>query len=168
MALAFKTAVLCATLVLAPVTGSAACTQDHAVYVDSSDTLTLAFRPVGEAEVTSHVFEISVVGSKQAMQGHVIDSDEPVLPDGMVLFNCPQGDVTGADIEACTVWQNVVYASDARARFSYLPAGASEAAPQLLLADFGRSFRFSSAWDGMDAKTIPTGIFHLKGCIEAG
>jgi hypothetical protein len=163
-----KAIVISATLALSPGTGFAECLQDHAVYTDRSGSLTLVFNSVGEAEVTDHVFEIVLYGSSEAMQGHVIESDEPALPEGMVLYNCPDGDVTGADIEACTVWQNVVYAVGDDGKIGYLPSGQRPAVLQLLLADFGRAFRFSSAWDGMSAEMIPSGIFMLHGCREAG
>ena len=38
-----------------------------------------------------------------------MQSADPDRPNGIVMYNCPEGDVTGDDLEACTVWQGLIY-----------------------------------------------------------
>ena len=39
----------------------------------------------------------------------------------MIMNNCPEGDVTGDDIAACTVWEGVIYSIGADGKVGSLP-----------------------------------------------
>ena len=38
------------------------------------------------------------------------------------MYKCPKGDVTGAELAVCTVWQGVIYTSDDKGNIELLPA----------------------------------------------
>jgi hypothetical protein len=63
-----------------------------------------------------HRLSLSFAESGVTMDGVVMLAGEPDRPWGMVMHNCPEGDATGAEIAACTVWQGPVYAISVKAR----------------------------------------------------
>ncbi len=146
---------------------SSDCPQARAIYAEPDAGLELAFSPVeSDAAVTSHIFSIRDAKTGTIMEGHVIVSDAPERTGGMVQFQCPEGDVTGADIEACTVWEGVIYALNDAGQFDLLPPGDVKAAEQILLPGFGPSVATSSAWGKGKLTTAPWDAFQLKGCAN--
>ncbi|WOS62559.1 hypothetical protein [Sinorhizobium fredii] len=141
------------------------CTQARAIYADPAGGYELHFEPVGsEAAVTSNHFKISVAGTGVSLNGVVLPSGEPERPNGIVMHDCPTGDVTGADLTACTVWQGPIYAVDNVGTIGLLQAEDAPAARQILLPDFGPSLRQSSAWGKGKATADSSDVFHFKGC----
>ena len=84
----------------------------------------------------------------------------------MIMFNCPEGDVTGADLRACTVWQGMIYASDLTGNISYSAGGRRRGAARLFLPALGPSIRESSIWGEGKATVAPWDVLTLKGCGE--
>lgn len=141
------------------------CKQARAIYADPAGGYELRFEPVGsEAAVTSNHFKIGVAGTGLSLNGVVLPSGEPERPNGIVMHDCPTGDVTGADLAACTVWQGPIYAVDSAGAIGFLQAEDAPAARQILLPDFGPSLRQSSAWGKGKATADSSDIFHFKGC----
>lgn len=161
----FLIAVAAAGLSLSPEGVMAAtCQQEKAIYGDSNGAYELRFRPVGsDAAAATHRFSVKVIGSGLMLDGYVLGSEPVNRSNGVLLNHCPEGDVTGADLAACTVWQGVIYAS-LPGRMGLLPAGAEEAPPAILLSDFGPALRQSSAWGEGKATVVPWDMFTLKGC----
>ena len=149
---------------LAATAASAAeCRQDRAVYADRDGGYELAFEPVGsDAAVTSHHFKLKVLASNTVLDGIVMPGD-PDRSNGVVMHDCPEGDSTGEEIAACTVWEGVIYAlvgGDA----ALLPDEGGKAAESLLFSGFGASLRYSTLWDAGKANIVPWDVLKRKGC----
>ena len=82
------------------------------------------------------------------------------------MYKCPEGDVTGEELAACTVWQGVIYTSDEQGAIALLPAQGSDAPPTLIFPDLGPSLRLSAAYGESGFSKIPWDVFALKGCQE--
>jgi len=153
--------VLAATLA-AGTAAAADCRQQHAIYADRDGAYELSFEPVGsDAAATSHHFKMKVAASGVVLDGLVMPGDRS---NGMVLHNCPEGDATGEEIAACTVWEGVIYALDGAGDAGLLPDEGEAAAERLLLAGFGPSLRYSRLWDEGKATVVPWDVFTRKGC----
>ncbi|MBW9066377.1 hypothetical protein JNB71_24025 [Rhizobium herbae] len=164
MRLAAPASVLSALLAAMPAV-AADCLQEQAVYGDADGAYELVFEPVGSASaVTSNHFKVKVEKTDLVLDGVVMHSGEPVRPNGMIMNNCPQGDVTGEEIAACTVWEGVIYSISADGKVGSLPEEGSQAAAQLLLPDFGPAVRNSSIWG--KATVAPWDVLALKGCVQ--
>ncbi|OAP39081.1 hypothetical protein AU381_08225 [Sinorhizobium glycinis] len=141
------------------------CKQARAIYADPAGGYELRFEPVGsEAAVTSNHFKISIAGTALLLDGVVLPSGEPERPNGIVMNNCPTGDVTGAELTACTVWQGPIYAVDSAGTVGLLQGETAPAARQILLPDFGPSLRQSSAWGKGKATSDSSDVFEFKAC----
>lgn len=120
-------------------------------------------RTDGENSPLSHRFAL-ILGGKH-FDGHVMYDPEIERPVAMVLNNCPEGDVTGADIAACTVWRGIIYAGDERkGDIGLLPSEGEAAAPAIVLPGFGPAWMASSA--GKSTDTTPWDVFSLEGCDQ--
>jgi hypothetical protein len=143
---------------------SADCAQERAHYADRDNAYELTFEPVEpESSASTHRFRIRVVNTNLVLDGFVMASEPVDRSNGMLFNNCPEGDVTGADLAACTVWEGVIYAND-QGRIGLLPPQGNPAAPQILLSGFGPALQASSAWGEKKATVTPWDVFTLKGC----
>ncbi len=159
-----RLALVLAGLLAAHAAAAAECRQDHAVYVDRDGGYELTFEPVGsEAAAASHHFKVKVLSGGTVLDGIVMPGD-PARSNGMVMHECPEGDVTGEDIAACTVWEGVIYALGGAGDADLLPEESATAAETLLLAGFGPSLRYSALWDAGKARAVPSDVFKRKGC----
>jgi len=151
-------------LLVAGGASAAECRQDRAVYVDRDGGYELTFEPVGsEAAAASHHFKLKVLSGGTVLDGVVMPGD-PARSNGMVMHDCPEGDVTGEDIAACTVWEGVIYALGGEGDANLLPEESVTAAETLLLSGFGPSLRYSALWDAGKANAVPSDVFRRKGC----
>lgn len=156
--------VLLASALAAPA-AAADCKQSHAIYADRDGGYELRFEPVGSASAaTSNHFKVAVLKPGLLLDGVVMPAGEPERATGLIMHKCPEGDATGEELRACTVWQGVVYALDKAGSVSEIPAETEPAAAQLLLPDFGPSLRASSAWGKGKAEADSWDAFVLKGC----
>ncbi len=143
---------------------AAECRQDRAIYMDRDGVYELAFQPVGSnAAATSHHFRLTVLTSGVVLDG-VVMPGEPARSNGIAMYNCPEGDVTGEEIVACTVWEGVIYMLGGAGDAALLPEEGAAAAETLLLSGFGPSVRYSKLWDEGKASVAPWDIFRRKGC----
>jgi hypothetical protein len=144
----------------------AACPQELAVYTDRDKAASLEFRPAPpEAAVRSSAFRVLFAQSGVSVDGIVLWTDEVPRPFGMLMHDCPEGDVTGEEIAACTVWQGVIYRADADGAVGLL-AKEGPAAERLLLPDFGPSVRHSALYGAGGISILPFDVFDLSGCQE--
>lgn len=160
-----RTAFVLVGLFAATAACAAECRQDRAIYADRDGGYELTFEPVGShAAATSHHFKLKVLASGTVLDGIVMPGDDPQRSNGMVMHECPEGDVTGEEIAACTVWEGVVYALDGAGDAGLLPDEGAKAAETVLLAGFGPSLRYSRLWDEGKATAVPWDVLKLKGC----
>jgi len=162
MRLAVSASNLSALLAVSPAL-AADCRQEKAIYVDADGAYELRFEPVGSVSAaTSNHFKVKIAKTDLVLDGIVMQSDEPVRANGMIMNNCPEGDVTGDDIAACTVWQGVIYSVSSDGEIASLPGEGLEAAAQVLLPDFGPAIRNSSIWG--KATVAPWDVLTFKEC----
>ena len=151
-------------LLQANMSHAAECTQERASYVDPQGNYELAFEPVDpESSASSHSFKMTIKNTKLLLDGYVMASEPVNRTNGFLFNNCPEGDITGDDIAACTVWQGVIYASDS-GKIDLLPQQGSKAAAEILLPGFGPALQASSAWGPGKATIAPWDVLTLKGC----
>jgi len=161
-------AMLIAALSYAPVSAIAAeCKQGKAIYTDRDGAYELRFSPITSEAVTStHQFKLRALKTSVVMDGYVMSSDDPERTIGMVLFNCPDGDVTGADLDACTVWQGFVYRASTDGGLDNLQSGDSPATEKIVFPGLGPAIRQSSAWGDGKATVAPWDVLDFKGCAQ--
>jgi hypothetical protein len=146
---------------------AAECLQKQAIYTDDAKAYTLSFSPVtSEAAAISHQFTVKIVASGEVMNGNVMTLEDVPRPFGTLLYKCPEGDVTGDDIAACTIWQGVIYDVSTAGAVAVLPDADSVAAQKILLPDFGPSLRQSSLWESGKATVAPWDVFDFTGCAS--
>jgi len=157
-----------------PLSAYAACTQDRAIYGDRDDHYTLAFKPTPEdvPVVTSNEFTITENGDGAAdaqkkafkLDGVVMWTEGVARPNGLLMYNCPEGDVAGDELDDCTIWQGVIYALKEGAEADLLPKAKEPAAQALLFPDLAGSldaFDFGSA---KPAEPLSWEVFRFKEC----
>lgn len=156
-------------------TGSARgdCPQDLAIYEDPDGLAGIVFTgPAGPVDAMEYRFLIPFVENAVQMEGVVMRLEDPAEPWGLVMHDCPEGDVTGAEIDACTVWEGVVYSTDGSGVRGYLAEADREAGivpdagRTLLLPGFGQAVKLSAAWGPGGLGRVPGDVFHLKACQQ--
>lgn len=143
---------------------SAACPIELAVYKDRDAIAGIDFRPAGQGATVTNTFRMNI--GEQGFDGFVMWTDGVARPYAMVTHGCPEGDVTGEEIAACTLWEGVVYSIDDAGKVGLLPRE-GEAAPQgLLFPDFARLMQASPAYAATGLTATPFDAFQLSGCQE--
>ncbi|WP_052766585.1 hypothetical protein [Hoeflea sp. IMCC20628] len=147
----------------------AACPQALAVYDEAVSGAEIAFAgALSDADGMQHRFRLSFPGNGITMDGVVMMAGEPDRPWGVILHQCPEGDATGAEIAACTVWEGPLYVVDTTGGIGWLPVADPEhaAGESLLLPDFGAAVMHSQAWQSQQITELPGDAFRLKACQE--
>ena len=148
---------------------AAACPQALAVYEEAQSGGEIAFAgPLPDVDGMQHRFSLNFAESGVTMDGVVMMAGEPDRPWGVIMHDCPQGDATGAEIAACTVWEGPVYAIGVEGAVSWIEAREPMrmAGERLLLPDFGAAVMQSRAWQAERITTLPGDVFRLKACQE--
>jgi hypothetical protein len=150
---------------------SATCMQELATYKDDAANGELAFIPRKEGEVDTMLsrFTITFPENNVVLDGIVMDAGEPFFrPLGMIMHNCPEGDATGDEIDACTVWQGIVYGVDELGNVNYLAATneGQAAAKTLLFPDLGAAVQMSTAFGAGKLSAPPKDDFKQSACLE--
>lgn len=144
----------------------AACPQELAVYTDRERAASVEFRPAAaDAAVETHAFRVVFSQNDVVADGIVLWTEGVPRPTGIVMHDCPEGDVTGEELAACTVWQGVIYTVDAAGQIGLLPREGA-AAERLLLPDFGPSVRHSALYGAKGISIVPWDVFEISGCQE--
>ena len=84
------------------------------------------------------------------------------------MHNCPEGDATGDEIAACTVWQGNVYGLDEVGNVNYLASTneGQKAATTLLFPDLGAAVQMSTAFGTGKLTAPPRDDFKQSACLE--
>jgi hypothetical protein len=156
--------VLLAALAFSQVASAAECLIEKATYREAETGVVLVFAAAsGENTPVTHGITTTVGTHK--LIGHVMYDPEIERPVGMLMNNCPEGDVTGADLAACTVWKGIVYGIDqATGHVDLLPPEGAGAPDALLLPGFGPAILSSSVGKGIESG--PWDVFEFKGCTS--
>ncbi len=142
----------------------AACPIELSTYATNGGLLAIEFQPVTDSVTVTNKFRF--LAGEAAMDGIVMWTAGVARSWGIVMNDCPEGDLTGDEIAACTMWEGVVYAVDEAGQVSLLP-GEGEAAPStLVLADLGAWLAQSDAWGKVGSLSEPWDVFMLSGCQE--
>lgn len=150
--------------VAAAVPAHAACPIELAVYQSADGKAGIDFAPNHDAGATvSNSFKL-VLGERAASGMVQWIGGEAARPLGLVLLDCPEGDSTGAEIAACTLWQGVVYAVEADGTVGLLPAQGKPAPKRLILATLGVYLHDSAKLKGTPLPN--SDVFELSGCQE--
>lgn len=147
----------------------AACFQERAVYSEAQAGAKIAFEDdLHPAEPSLNRFTVTFPENGVSMDGMVMMAGEPARPWAMVMHKCPTGDATGAEIDACMVWQGPIYGIDALGNVSAVPdAGlGEEAMATILLPDFSASVRMSAAWGAQGLSAAPRDDFRFTTCQD--
>ncbi|EKF61376.1 hypothetical protein QWE_02365 [Agrobacterium albertimagni AOL15] len=156
--------VLLAALALSDAAMAADCLIEKATYREAETGVELVFATAsGENTPVSHGFSTEIGTFK--LNGHVMFDPEIERPIGMLMNNCPEGDVTGATIAACTVWKGIVYGIDeTTGHVDVLPLEGADAPDALLLPGFGPAILSFVVGKGMES--APWDVFEFKGCAS--
>jgi hypothetical protein len=142
----------------------AACPIELSTYRDVEDAGSVEFRPTGGNATVTNTFRLLI--GDVVLDGIVMWSDGVARPNGILGYKCPVGDVTGPELEACTVWQGVIYTSDASGMVGLLPAEGQDAPQKLVFSDLTHSLRFSPVPAVASLAKLPWDVFALNGCQE--
>jgi len=147
--------------------GASDCRQASAVYADRDGAYELRFTPIdSEAAAASNRFTLKVLKTSIELDGYVMPSDDPERAVGILMFKCPGGDVTGADLDACTIWQGTVYGANAKGEIDNLQPEAAAAADSVFLPGLGPSIRQSQIWGNDKASVAPWDVLAFKECAK--
>ena len=171
MASARPTSLMLAAMIVAAgsQTATAACPQALAVYDEAASDTEIAFSgPLTDVDGMQHRFRLSFAGNGVTMNGIVMMAGEPDRPWGVILHQCPEGDATGAEIAACTVWEGPIYAIGTDGAVDWMPVrdAMQTAGDRLLLPDFGADVMRSQAWQAQEITELHDDVFRLKACQE--
>lgn len=161
-----RTLLVSALLLLpAPAAMAAGCAQDHAIYAAASGGYELHFGTVGaEAAATTHLFTLVRPAGSLTLDGVVLETDAPVRSNAIVMKDCPEGDVTGADLRACTGFDGYAYGLTGAGGAENLPSASAPAAPAILLAGLGPALSASPLAERLKLDALPGDVFLFREC----
>jgi hypothetical protein len=142
----------------------AACPQELAIYQGVSGQGGLEFIGQSTAMAMSHEVRI-IAGNELVMTGYVGVTQTPQQTFMFVPHQCPEGDVTGEELDACMVYEDVIYALDDKGIFGQLPSRGTPAADRILLPGFLQQLAAQTQRLDVDVAASDE-IFQLSGCQE--
>lgn len=140
------------------------CQQGSARYIDPESGLLLSFSSFGENVQVMHQFTIGLEKADTQLSGFVVADGEPLRPISIIVHQCPDGDVTGEELAACTVWKGVPYGRFSDGNIGLLPLADDEAVTQILLPDFTRTVMSNPVWEEIETINEPFEVFDFKDC----
>lgn len=143
----------------------AACPIELAVYGDPQSGTEIDFTPTGTSATVTNTFRM-ILDNNVVLNGIVMWSTGEARPNGSLMYKCPEGDVTGGELAACTLWGGVIYIADDKGTIGLLPTEKIDAPKTLILPDLGPSLRHSLAYGGNGFSKVPGDVFVMKGCQE--
>lgn len=143
----------------------AACPLELSVFGDRDGVASVEFVPTGESAAVTNTFRM-VLGKGLVLDGIVMWSADVSRPNGVLMHECPEGDVTGQEIAACTAWEGVIYTADASGTVGLLPTEGTDAPQTMIFPDLGPALKQSSAFGEKGFTKLPFDVFALKGCQE--
>ena len=154
-----------AVLAVLALPAHAACPQELGVYTEPEAGASLEFKPAPDG-AANHEFKLVFSENDVVLDGVVMWTEDVARPNGMLMHNCPEGDVTGEELAACTVWQGVIYTVSEFGAVGLLPERGAAAAVHLILPDLGPAVRNSPIWGAHGVSKAPWDSFTLSGCQE--
>ncbi|TPM35275.1 hypothetical protein FJ958_04975 [Mesorhizobium sp. B2-3-5] len=151
-------------------TAFATCPIELAIYGDAqggaeTSGAEIDFMPAGTSATVTNTFRL-ILDNNVVLNGIVMWTQGAPRPNGSLMYRCPEGDATGQELAACTLWGGVIYTGDDKGTIGLLPAEGIEAPKTLVLADLGPVLRQSRAFGGGGFSKVPSDVFVLKGCQE--
>lgn len=143
----------------------AACPIELAVYGGTQSGSEIDFTPTGASATVTNSFRM-ILDNNVVLNGIVMWNEGVARPNGTLMYKCPEGDTTGTELAACTLWNGVIYTSDEKGSIGFLPAQGVEAPKTLILPDLGPVLHQSTAYGGSGFSKVPSDVFTLKGCQE--
>jgi len=143
----------------------AACPIELAVYGDAQSGSEIDFTPTVTSATVTNTFRM-ILDNNVVLNGIVMWNEGVARPNGALMYKCPEGDATGDELAACTLWHGVIYTSDDKGGLGLLPAEGVEAPKTLILPDLGPALRQSKLYGGGGFSKVPWDVFALKGCQE--
>ncbi|WP_054310419.1 hypothetical protein [Mesorhizobium sp. 1M-11] len=141
----------------------AACPIELAVYGEREQVAEIDFRPSMGSATTTNSFKM-VLGNNIVLDGVVLWSSDAARPHGTLMHQCPEGDVTGEELAACTVWEGVIYTADTTGAVDLLPNEHKDAPSALIFPDLAGHLSRSAIHDKLPK--LPWDVFAMKGCQE--
>lgn len=141
------------------------CVIERSAYADLQGAATIRFMPSANAMVVSNTFQMTL-DNKTILEGIVMWSDQVPRPNGMLMYKCPEGDVTGDELAACTVWQGVIYTTDKNGNIELLPGEGAAPPEKLIFPDLGHALRMSAAYGETGFAKTPWDVFAMSGCQD--
>lgn len=143
----------------------AACPIELATYGEIQSGARVEFTPTKESATVTNTFRM-LLDNDLVLDGIVMWTADIRRSYGMLMNKCPEGDVTGEEIAACTPWEGVVYASDKAGNIALLPEEGKPAPELLLFPNLGPSLQASAAFASGAFQKVPWDVFSLNGCQE--
>jgi hypothetical protein len=143
----------------------AACPQELAVYESADGNTALEFVGRGDAVMMAHEVRL-IFRDGPVMTGYVAATHGLRQPEIVTPHNCPEGDVTGEELDACLLYRSVVYGTDETGQLIELPVAGEDAARQILLPNLAAMLWMHPAFDGEGPTHRPAEILELSGCQE--
>lgn len=143
----------------------AECRVELATYRDMEQVASIEFQPAPASATITNTFRM-LLDNGVVLDGLVQWSEGVRRPYGMLTYKCPEGDATGDQLDACTVWEGVIYTSDEYGNIAGLPAEGAGAPGKLILSDLGPSLRMSAAYGAGGFSAVPWDVFEISGCQE--
>ncbi len=119
----------------------------------------------GTSATVTNTFRL-ILDNNVVLNGIVMWTQGVSRPNGALMYKCPEGDVTGPELAACTLWNGVIYTTDEKGEVGLLPAEGIEAPKTLILPDLGPVLDHSAAHGTGGFSKVPGDVFTLKGCQE--
>jgi hypothetical protein len=142
----------------------AACPIELATYGEREGVAAVEFRPTGGNAVVTNTFRMLIGG--YVLDGIVMWSEGEGRPNGMITYQCPIGDVTGAEMDACTLWQGLIYTADGSGTVGLLPQEGAAAPQKLIFTDIGPALHKHKVFGYHGLAKAPWDVFEQTGCQE--
>jgi hypothetical protein len=153
----------CTVLPMAAAAQEAECLQSDALYADLDRVAVISF-DAGFAAAPGMTNRFDMLIGDVALEGIVIWSGGVERPQAILLHDCPEGDATAAELDACTLWQGIVYAVDADGEIGFLPGASELAADRLLFPGLPWQLSFTEAFEAGEIADLPFEVFERTGC----
>ena len=145
---------------------AAECLQGNAIYKDADDAYRITFSGTSDEGrgLATNRFALRLKGGDVLLEGSVSWNNGIARPNGILTYQCPAGDITGDELDACKIWEGVIYATYPDGAIDLLPPDADPATFGLLLPDLGRKLRYSKPWSAAKLDVVPWDHFTYIGC----
>lgn len=143
----------------------AACNMELSVYADQNGRGEINFTPSGELAAVSNSFRL-LLRNDVVLDGIVMRSPTRDMPLAMLTYQCPEGDVTGDELAACTIWQGTIYTVSDHGSIDVLPREGLPAPTQVILSELAYAIEKSDLFDSGKVRDLPFDNFRLSGCQE--